>query len=60
MLEITPELNHELISIPIKTSINIIFKDFFVSLHYSIPIFFREYPLFKPIKVKNKSDMVSP
>lgn len=60
MLGIVPQESHELMSIPIRTSIRIMFSDFFVSVQYKSIIFFNEYPFFIPMKVKNNRDAVSP
>ena len=60
MLGIVPQESHELMSIPIRTSIRMMFSDFFVSVQYKSIIFFKEYPFFIPINVKNKRDAVSP
>lgn len=47
-------------SIPIRTSIRMMFNDFFVSVQYKSIIFLSEYPFFIPMKVKNNRDAVSP
>ena len=60
MLGIVPQESHELMSIPIRTSIRMMFSDFFVSVQYKSIIFFNEYPFFIPMKVKNNRDAVSP
>ena len=60
ILGIVPQDSHELMSIPIRTIIKIMFKDFFVSVQYKSIIFLSEYPFLIPMNVKNNRDIVSP